>query len=276
MNRYMKKTKIILLALTFMAVAIFASACAVDESYGAVQGGAGAGAPQIVEETPEPEEAPSQDDDVLIEDLEVPDYDVELEIDYDAIFGADEPEDDFVFGDIPEFLSITGTVESILSATPEADEDDPWHGISVSIIDENGVEAVINTNANTAFPFGNEIQEGDTITAWYATNMPMIMIWPPQYTATALAVNIPDGTNIKVDRFEAMADTDQLLSEDGMFAFRTDENTKIILADGTDFTDGDLEGRRIVVIYGMSTRSIPEQATATKLIVLFEDIVPLG
>ena len=67
-----------------------------------------------------------------------------------------------------------------------------------------------------------------------------------------------------------------MISEDGMFAFKTDENTEIVLANGDDFSGGDIEGRRIAVIYDISTRSIPEMATASKLIVLFEDIMPLG
>jgi len=254
-----KKSKLIAIA-ALLSIAVFASACAVDDGY--ITPGAGVALPEVIE------------DDADVEEFETPEE--EPAYDNEVIFESDEPEDDFVLGDIPEFFSISGTVESIISATPEAGEDDPWHGISIKIIDENGNEAVLNTTANTAFPFGNEIQEGDTVTAWYATNAPMIMIWPPQYTVTVLAVNIPDGANIRVDRFGAMADTDQLLSADGMFAFSTDENTEIILADGTDFTDGDLQDRRIVVLYGMSTRSIPEQTIATKLIVLFEDIVPLA
>jgi len=260
MTGRIKKSKLIAIAAALLSIALFASACAVDDGY--ITPGAGVAPPEVTE------------DDAGAEELETPEE--EAGYDDDVLFEPDEPEDDFVLGDISEFFSISGTVESIISATPEVGEGDGWHGISVKIIDENGNEAVLNTTANTAFPFGNEIQEGDTVTAWYATNAPMIMIWPPQYTVTVLAVNIPDGTNIKVDRFGAMADTDQLLSADGMFAFRTDENTEIILADGTDFTDGDLQDRRIVVLYGMSTRSIPEQTTATKLIVLFEDIMPLA
>ncbi|MCL2247843.1 MAG: hypothetical protein FWC13_01080 [Oscillospiraceae bacterium] len=261
MTRRIKKSKIVAFAAALLSVAVFASACAVDDGY--ITPGAGIAPPEVTE------------DDATVEELETPEE--EPGYDDEVIFEPEvEPEEEIILDDIPEFFSISGTVESIISASPEADEDDPWHGISVKIIDENGNEAVLNTTANTSFPFGNEIQEGDTVTAWYATNAPMIMIWPPQYTATVLAVNIPDGANIKVDRFGAMADTDQLLSADGMFAFSTDENTEIILADGTDFTDGDLQDRRIVVLYGMSTRSIPEQATATKLIVLFEDIMPLA
>ena len=54
-----------------------------------------------------------------------------------------------------------------------------------------------------------------------------------------------------------------------------DENTEVILEDGIEFIGDDFDGRRIVVIYGISTRSIPEMAVASKLIVLYESITPL-
>jgi len=87
-----------------------------------------------------------------------------------------------------------------------------------------------------------------------------------------------EGINIKMDRFyrwDAHSDENYMIAENELFAFRTDENTVIILEDGEDFSDGDLEGRNIIVIYNVSTRSIPEMTTAKILIVLFEGIMPL-
>jgi len=50
-----------------------------------------------------------------------------------------------------------------------------------------------------------------------------------------------------------------------------------VTADGDEFIGAleDLDGRRLFVIYGPSTRSIPELAIAIETIVLFEDAVPL-
>jgi len=260
MNTYMKKSKLILLATILLTMSVFASACAIDDGYGAVQGGAGATAPEPVE-IEEPDE-----DNTEWEDTISPEDD-ELIYDHDALFGTDETEENDMMDTLSYYFSITGIVESI---------EETENGIRVTIEDSNGNPAVLVISENTVYPFDTDISEGDTVTAWYATNRPMIMIWPPQYTVEVLSVNAPEGSNIKVDRFETMEGSDMMLSQDQMFAFDVNEDTEIILADGTDFTDGDIEGRRIVVIYGRSTRSIPEQATATKLIVLFEDIVPLG
>lgn len=257
MNRNIKTSKVILLTAIFLTMAVFASACATDGGYAAVQGGAGAlgelGVNTIGNDTTA--EVP----DVHIEDDE-------LIYDHDAIFDTDEHEEDGMIENFPYYFSVAGTIKSI-----EKTE----FGLQVTIEDTYGNPAVLIITENTVYPFESEVSVGDTVTAWYATNMPMILIWPPQYDVAVLAVNAPSDININVDRFVSWEDG-MMLSQDEMFAFRVDENTEIVLADGTDFTGGDLEGRNIIVIYGISTRSIPEQATATKLIVLFEDIMPLG
>jgi len=168
----------------------------------------------------------------------------------------------------PHYLAMTGNVVSVEKV------DDT---IRVEIEDEHGNPAFLILDGNTVFPFGDELNEGDLVTGWYVTNSPMIMIWPAEYNIAVLVADAPEGVNIKVDRFYAWADREDgfMLSQDELFAFSMDENTEVILANGDDFSDGDLEGRRIVVIYGISTRSIPEMATADKLIVLYETIMPL-
>jgi len=89
--------------------------------------------------------------------------------------------------------------------------------------------------------------------------------------------DLPAGMNMKADRFELWEGNDDgyFISQDGLFAFRTDENTEVILEDGTEFIGDEFCGRFIIVIYGASTRSIPEMTVATMLIVLYENIVPV-
>ena len=127
----------------------------------------------------------------------------------------------------------------------------------------------------TVYPFESELNVGDTVTGYYLANVPMILIYPPQYTIAVLVAGIPEGLNLNVDRFSPMEDNDNdyLLSQGGMFAFLIGGNTEIVLANGDDFSDGDIAGRRMIVIYDISTRSIPELATAIKVIVLYEDAV---
>jgi len=169
---------------------------------------------------------------------------------------------------IAHYFSITGTIVSI------EEENDT---IRVTIEDEYGNPAVLVLSENTVYPFSDEPSVGDAVTGWYLTEAPMIAIWPAEYNISVLVAGAPEGGNLKVDRFNTWADNEEgyMLSQDGTFAFRIDENTQVILANGDDFTGGDIEGRRIVVIYDISTRSIPEFATASRLIVLYEDAVTL-
>jgi len=172
---------------------------------------------------------------------------------------------------LPHYLAVSGKIVSINDYYGQPD----W--LKIVIDDDHGNPGVLVINENTVFPFSDEYQVGDVVTGFYLANVAMITIWPPQYTTAILVAGMPDGLNVKADRFFEWEGNsgDYLLSQGGQFAFRTDESTEIILANGDDFSDGDIIGRRLVVIYGMSTRSLPELATAQKVIVLYEDAVPL-
>ena len=170
---------------------------------------------------------------------------------------------------IPAYYPSTGTIASIEEAIDTR---------RLSIEDEDGNPAVLLLTEDTVFPFAENVNVGDIVTGWYSTEGFMIMIWPPEYTIAVLSAGAPADANIKVDRFKTWEDSteDLMISQDEQFAFRIDEGTEIILANGDAIIDGDLGSRRIAVIYDISTRSIPEIATARKLIVLYEDIVPLS
>jgi len=230
-------------------------------------------------DVPVPVAAPAQDVPVA-EPVPLPDVVEELPGDViegdgsDIIFDGDiilpgEGEDFNTDTTIPEYLFISGTIEAI-------EEVDSYTHITIQ--DTNGNPAVLVLAEDVVFPFSDTFDVGDEVTGWYLSNAPMIMIWPPQYNIVVLSAGMPDGSNIKVDRFHKWEGNPDgmMISQDEMFAFSVDANTEIILEDGQDFSDFDFElNRRMVVIYGISTRSIPEMATADKLIVLFETAIPL-
>jgi len=170
--------------------------------------------------------------------------------------------------ELPYYLSITGTVVSVEELVDRS---------RIIIEDEHGNPAHLYVNENTVFPFADKAKAGDTVTGFYLANAPMPLIWPPRYNIAVLAAGVPDDINVKVDRFYDWEGSDEgyLLAQGGAFAFKVDENTEIVLTNGDDFSDGDYVGRRIAVIYDVSTRSIPELTTAKKIIVLYEDIMAL-
>ena len=172
---------------------------------------------------------------------------------------------------LPYYLSVTGTVVS----TEENAIQDGW--LKVGITDSDGNPAYLVLTEKTVYPFDTDLAEGDAVTGYFLANAPMIAIWPPQYTIAILVAGMSGDLNFKADRFYTWEDNADgyMLAQGGQFAFLIGENTEIVLANGDDFSDGDIEGRRMAVIYGPSTRSLPEMATAIKIIVLYEDAVPL-
>jgi len=103
---------------------------------------------------------------------------------------------------------------------------------------------------------------GDTITGFYLMDVFIAAVYPPQFTASVI-VNGEFGM-IAVDRFD-----EELKSYDGFLMLNIDDETEIILQDGELF-DCELAHRKLVVLYDISTRSIPAITTPNKIIVLFE------
>jgi len=199
----------------------------------------------------------------------------------------DEPDENGSY-----FMAVTGTVVEMLSFTPAYGSDaGAMQTIVIETGEYEGAVAHLNLMEGTVFPFDGieDIEEGDTVTGFFIAGAPMAMIYPPQYTVRVLVSGAEAGQNVQVDRFTLWEnDSFPLLAYGGLFAFAIVENTEVILADGSPFlgefedeghtwtnTIEDLDHRRMVVIYDVSTRSLPEFTTANKVIVMFEDAVHL-
>jgi len=180
--------------------------------------------------------------------LEADDNDYNFDLDTDYGFGEE------IWDDMPTFSSLAGEVVEI-----NVDYSDP-PVYTFLIKGENGSANLI-TNFNTFF-LGEKPEVGDTITGFYIPEVFMALIYPPQFN-TSVIVNGEFG-NIAVDRFN-----EELISYDGFLMLNIGEDTEIILQDGEAF-DCELAHRKLVVLYDISTRSIPAMTTPNKIIVLFE------
>lgn len=135
----------------------------------------------------------------------------------------------------------------------------------IAVIDENNSTTVFVVTkesysiSNT--PIDN-IKVGDKFNGFYDATLPVIMIYPTQYTAVAFTVNFPDTKNIKVDVFN-----DDLTSSDNQLKLNVSDKTEVELKNGEVYTGG-LKGKTLAVIYTFTTRSIPAQTTPEKIIVL--------
>lgn len=157
-----------------------------------------------------------------------------------------------------QFLAVKGIIESI----SDHGTDGAMKKIAVEVEKDQIIHMIVSDD--TYFIDEKELEEGMEIVAFYDAFKPVILIYPPQYHAEVIAV-AEEGRNLKTDRFDH-----DLVSYDGMLKLKSSEETEVVLEDGTPY-DGELAERNLVVIYDVSTRSIPAQTTPRKIIVLPEE-----
>ncbi len=101
---------------------------------------------------------------------------------------------------------------------------------------------------------------GDRITGYYDGDAPVPLIFPPQYQALVIVKDSPY-QNVKIDYFNS-----QLVSSDGQLKLNLLPYTPIVLTNGQLFSKNPAN-RNLIVIYGITTASIPGQTTPYKVIV---------
>ncbi len=158
-----------------------------------------------------------------------------------------------------KYKSFTGTVKEIT----DHGQDSKF----VSLVGREGEPANFIISTNTYILNDSKITEGITITGFYDGNAPMIMIYPPQYSVEVVAVNEKE-QRVKFDRFD-----NDLVSSDNTLKLNIASTTNIVTQEGTPF-EGELANRKLVVVYDITTRSIPAQTTPKKVVVLFEKAIP--
>ena len=134
----------------------------------------------------------------------------------------------------------------------------------VAIEDENELPSNIIITKDTYVINMDKLAVGETLTVFYDAMKPMILIYPPQISADAAIVGEID-LNVKVDLFN-----EELVSADNFLKLNISEDTEIVSEDGSKFEE-ELYNRKLVVLYGAATKSIPAQTNPTKIIVLDEE-----
>ena len=156
------------------------------------------------------------------------------------------------------FMSVKGVIKEI----------NDYHGENgakiAAIEDENELPSNIIITEDTYVINADKLAVGKTLTVFYDALRPMILIYPPQISADVAIAGEID-LNVKVDLFN-----EELVSADNFLKLNISEDTEIVSEDGSKF-EGELNNRMLVVLYGVSTRSIPAQTNPTKIIVLDEE-----
>lgn len=136
-------------------------------------------------------------------------------------------------------------------------------GKFISLENEAGEPANVIITEDTYILDNAEIAVGSTITAYYDATKPMIMIYPPQYSAEVVVVERED-QSVKFDIFD-----ENLISMDGDLKLNVSDETEIYLPDGTVY-EGNLTNKKLIVVYSVIMESYPAQTTPERIIVLAE------
>lgn len=158
------------------------------------------------------------------------------------------------------YAFFTGTIQEI--HTFEGAEG--GHIVLVKAKDGNIANFFIHKD--TVLVDGATLKEGNTITGYYRANAPMLMIYPPQYNVE-FVLKGQQALQVDADIYDA-----DLLNQAGTLKLNIGDNTKIVRADGSAY-EGSLIGRKLIVHYDVTTRSLPAQTTPKKVIVLDDAVL---
>lgn len=166
---------------------------------------------------------------------------------------------------IKEVVPVEQKQAHYMMGTGVVKEVTPYHADKsaqfVAIIDENGNPANLIVSKSTYVVDNADLSEGSQIIYFYDATKPMILIYPPQINVDVVAV-MDDSRNIKVDKFNS-----DLVSQDNMLKLNISADTKVILPDGAAY-EGEIGDQMLVVIYDVSTKSIPAQTNPKQVVVL--------
>ena len=115
------------------------------------------------------------------------------------------------------------------------------------------------------------VKEGDMVSVFVDSEMPVPLIYPAQYPASYVVLG--DGENyagVDIDLYEESDSLGMYLNGAKTLAINADENTSIVTVSGSKISIGhtDLAGRKLAVFYNMMTMSLPPIAIPTQVVVL--------
>ncbi|USK70296.1 hypothetical protein [Peribacillus asahii] len=160
-----------------------------------------------------------------------------------------------------KYNSFSGTVTMIQDYLLSSDEELKGCFKLMSLLREDGSIVNFVISPTTYFLDHVMVSVGDRVTGFYDVNVPVILIYPPQYQALIIVKDSPY-QNVKVDYFNSL-----LVSSDGQLQLNISSYTPILLQNNQSFTLSPTN-RNLLVVYGPATSSIPAQTTPYKIIVL--------
>lgn len=146
-------------------------------------------------------------------------------------------------------------------------------GYTSVAIDDGGMGLVLNADdsmfvmdsADGSLKSIGDLEEGMEITVVLSDRTPMTMSIPPIVTGATAVIIGSEGKNVDVLKFD-----NSLVSTDNFLQLNISEDTAIsdIMGSRKMFTEADIKGATAIVVYGVTTRSIPAQTTPSNVIIL--------
>lgn len=156
------------------------------------------------------------------------------------------------------YLPISGTITQI--NRPDTGRENL--GCTINLTIQSREQGVVNmlVPASAYVQNSRRLNTGDSVTCFYPADAPVPLIYPPQYTAAAVAFT-PLGTFADLDIFDR-----RLTNSKNTLRLNLPGNPNMTLPNGQPFT-GFIEGKLLLVIYSATTRSIPAQTTPRQIVV---------
>lgn len=151
------------------------------------------------------------------------------------------------------YIGIVGIIEQI---TPVRND---CCNQNITLRTMNGIVHFI-LSPGTYVTDNTPLRTGMRITAFYDSNQPVPLIYPPQYQAAFIARTEPSET-IVIAYFDR-----NLLSNQHQLKLNIDSNTRVSTANGQRYTCN-IGDHLLMVYYSASTRSVPAQTTPERIIV---------
>jgi hypothetical protein len=159
------------------------------------------------------------------------------------------------------FIAFHGTITMIQDFRVDASEASTGCYKIMSLVSDDGNLVNFVVSPSTYFVDHAMVIIGDRVTGFYDANVPVPLIYPPQYQAIVMAKDTIY-QNVKVDYFNS-----QLISSDGQLKLNLSPYTPILLPNDQAFALPPAN-RYLIVTYGPTTKSIPAQTTPYKIVVL--------
>ena len=134
----------------------------------------------------------------------------------------------------------------------------------LSLRTENGI-VNFAVDMDTVIIDSRQLRQGMRVAAFYDSNLPVPLIFPPQYRAQIITI-LGRNEQVMLNYFD-----EDLTAADGSLALNLSAGTVVKTINGQNITCN-LGDHLLLVYYTVTTRSLPPQTTPRKIIVLCSNI----